>query len=85
MLAKPLRAYLLLGLEPELDTAAGARALEVLAEARFVACVTPFVSEAMRGYAPCVVADGDLRRDLRQLRQRRGSLAELRGRSPAAG
>jgi len=51
MLGQPLRAYLMLGLEPELDTSAAARALEVLAEARFVACVTPFVSEAMRSYA----------------------------------
>ena len=58
MLAKPLHAYLLVGLEPEFDTAAGARALEVLAEARFVACVTPFVSEAMRGYARVLLPMG---------------------------
>ncbi|MGB5621107.1 MAG: molybdopterin-dependent oxidoreductase, partial [Gammaproteobacteria bacterium] len=58
MLAQPLRAYLMLGLEPELDTTAGAQVLEVLAEARFVACVTPFASEAMRSYAHVLLPMG---------------------------
>ncbi len=58
MLAKPLRAYLLLGIEPEFDTAAGERALDILAESRFVACVTPFASEAMRRYARVLLPAG---------------------------
>jgi len=58
MLSKALRAYLLFGVEPELDTAAGDSALGVLADARFVACVTPFVSENMREYARVLLPAG---------------------------
>jgi NADH-quinone oxidoreductase subunit G len=58
MLAKPLRAYLLLGVEPEYDSAAGERALDVLGESRFVACVSPFASEAMRRYARVLLPAG---------------------------
>ncbi|MGB5589039.1 MAG: NADH-quinone oxidoreductase subunit NuoG [Gammaproteobacteria bacterium] len=58
MLTKALRAYLLFGIEAELDTAAGQDVLAVLAEARFVACVTPFVSDTMREYARVLLPAG---------------------------
>ncbi len=51
MFATGLDAYLLLNLEPELDCAAGAGCLRSLNAARFVACITPFVTDAMREYA----------------------------------
>jgi NADH-quinone oxidoreductase subunit G len=42
MLAEPLRAYLLLGLEPEFDTHDPARALATLRQAEFVVAMSPF-------------------------------------------
>lgn len=58
MLATPLKAYLLMGIEPELDTAAGATALQVLAESRFVACLTPYITDNMREYAHVLLPIG---------------------------
>lgn len=58
MLATPLKAYLLMGIEPELDTAAGAAALQVLAASGFVACLTPYVTDAMREYAHVLLPIG---------------------------
>jgi NADH-quinone oxidoreductase subunit G len=51
MLERPLKNYLLIGIEPELDCAAGARALAAMQQAEFVAVLTPFVTERMREYA----------------------------------
>ena len=51
MLERPLRGYLLFGIEPELDSAHPAAAMAALAEAEFVACFTPFVTERMKQYA----------------------------------
>jgi NADH-quinone oxidoreductase subunit G len=46
MLLKPLKAYLLLGLEPELDALNGARAAAAMAAAEFVVMLTSFKPSA---------------------------------------
>ncbi len=51
MLEQPRRAYLLMGLEPELDCWDGAQALNAMRQAEFVVGLTAFVSEQMREYA----------------------------------
>ena len=55
MIEAGLDAYVLMGLEPELDCADGARALEVLNAARFVVGLSPFRSEAMAEYADVIL------------------------------
>ena len=50
-----LDAYLLMGLEPELDCADGARAREALNRARFVVSLAAFRSEAMSEYAHVIL------------------------------
>ena len=51
MLARPRKAYLLLGTEPELDTADGHAALAAMNQAKTVVAMTAFKSTAMLGYA----------------------------------
>ncbi len=51
MLDKPLSAYLLHGVEPEWDSAAGQQAVENLCNADFVVALTPFVTGVMKSYA----------------------------------
>ena len=51
MLRDPRKAWLLLGIEPELDCADGAAALAALQKAEFVVALTPFATAAMRDYA----------------------------------
>jgi NADH-quinone oxidoreductase subunit G len=58
MLAGGLDALLLLACEPELDSAAGTTVLEPLADTPFVACLTPYVSDAMRRYASVLLPVG---------------------------
>jgi len=58
MLAGGLDAMLLLGMEPEHDSAAGAAALEALGRSGFVACLTPFVTPAMERYAGVLLPVG---------------------------
>jgi len=58
MLARPLSAYLIQGFEPEWDTAAGGDALPVLAAAGLVVTITPYVTDAMRGYASVLLPAG---------------------------
>lgn len=48
---KNLKSYFLFNIEPELDCANPAAALEALEAAEFVVCFTPFVSNAQRKYA----------------------------------
>ncbi|OBS10350.1 NADH-quinone oxidoreductase subunit NuoG [Acidihalobacter prosperus] len=55
MLAKPRQAYLLCGLEPELDCEQGARAFDALMAAKFVAALSPFAGEGMREYADVIL------------------------------
>ena len=50
-----LDAYVLMGLEPELDCADGARAREALSRARFVVSLGTFRSEAMSEYADVIL------------------------------
>ncbi|MDY6814133.1 MAG: NADH-quinone oxidoreductase subunit NuoG [Pseudomonadota bacterium] len=57
MLTQPQDGYVLLNVEPELDSTLGAEALEPLAQA-FVVCLTPFVSERMRQYADVLLPIG---------------------------
>ncbi|WP_232020254.1 NADH-quinone oxidoreductase subunit NuoG [Sulfuriflexus mobilis] len=51
MMKAKLSAYVLLNVEPELDCIDPAQARRALANANFVVCMTPFVSDAMREYA----------------------------------
>lgn len=51
MLRNPLRAYFLLGIEPELDTALGKEALLTLAKAECVVALTCYETPALREYA----------------------------------
>jgi NADH-quinone oxidoreductase subunit G len=51
MLRSPLRAYLVVGAEPELDCADGAQALAALRQAASVVVLSPFKSEAALDYA----------------------------------
>ena len=55
MIEADLDAYLLMGLEPELDCADGARAREALGRARFVVSLAAFRSEAMSEYAHVIL------------------------------
>ncbi len=51
MLANGMKAFMLLGIEPEFDVANPAQALSTLNKADFVVSLTPFVSESMKAYA----------------------------------
>jgi len=55
MVEAALDAYVLMGLEPELDCADGARAREALDAAQFVVSLSTFRSEAMAGYADVIL------------------------------
>ena len=55
MIEAGLDAYVLMGLEPELDCADGARAREVLNAAEFVVSLSAFHSEAMLEYADVIL------------------------------
>ena len=55
MIEAGLDAYLLMGLEPELDCADGARAREALNRAGFVVSLSAFRSEAMSDYADVIL------------------------------
>ena len=55
MIEAELNAYVLMGLEPELDCAGGARACEALNKARFVVSLSAFRSEAMSEYADVIL------------------------------
>ena len=55
MIEAGLDAYVLMGLEPELDCADGARAQEALSRARFVLSLGGFRSEAMSEYADVIL------------------------------
>ena len=58
ILAGGLDALLLLGCEPEVDSAAGPQALDALAKADFVACLTPFATPEMKRYAHALLPVG---------------------------
>jgi len=55
LMSNPVKAYFLLGLEPELDTAYPAAALQALKSADLVVCLTPFVTETMKTYADFIL------------------------------
>jgi NADH-quinone oxidoreductase subunit G len=55
LVAEPRRAYLLLGVEPELDCADGAAALAALRQAASVIVLSPFKSQAALDYADCLL------------------------------
>ena len=55
MIETGLDAYVLMGLEPELDCADGARARDALNAARFVVSLSTFRSEAMAEYADVIL------------------------------
>ena len=51
MLEDPLEAYVLLGVEPEMDCWDGRQAREAMERAGLVVALTPYVTDAMREYA----------------------------------
>lgn len=51
----PVSGYFVLNLEPELDCAYSAAALKALNDAKFVVCLTPFVSSEMENYADFIL------------------------------
>ncbi len=55
MLAEPRKAYLLVGAEPELDTADGVQALAALRQAESVVVLSPFKSETALEYADALL------------------------------
>ncbi len=55
MLAHPRQAYVVLGVEPELDCANGAQALAALDQAAAVIVLSPFKSQAALGYADALL------------------------------
>lgn len=55
LLAKPLAAYILLGLEPELDAAEPAQALETLQQAEFVVSLSSFITPEIESYAQVIL------------------------------
>ena len=56
MLAKPRRAYIMLGgIEPEYDCWAGAEALEAVRRAEFVLVLSPYASTTTRDYADLIL------------------------------
>ncbi|MCK5921689.1 MAG: molybdopterin-dependent oxidoreductase, partial [Methylococcales bacterium] len=55
MMAQSLRAYLLLGTEPELDCAHQSEALDSLNQADFVVTLNCFMTDAMRDYANVIL------------------------------
>jgi NADH-quinone oxidoreductase subunit G len=58
MLSAPLRAYVLVGVEPEADSLAGQAALEILSRADRVVAITAFATEAMRRYGHVLLPAG---------------------------
>jgi NADH-quinone oxidoreductase subunit G len=58
MIAEPLKAYLLLGVEADLDTHAPARTLEALRQAELVVAMTPFEHAAALTYAHVMLPIG---------------------------
>jgi len=58
MLAEPRPAMLMLGVEPEYDSAAGSAALDALAKAEFVVGISSFMTESMRRYAQVLLPAG---------------------------
>jgi NADH-quinone oxidoreductase subunit G len=51
MLEQPIKAYLLMGLEPELDCWDGRKALQAMQAAEFVVSLTAYESDTMKQYA----------------------------------
>jgi NADH-quinone oxidoreductase subunit G len=52
---KPRRAYFLLNIEPESDSAFPAKAIKALKDAGLVICFSPFVTDEMRDYADFIL------------------------------
>ncbi|MBI4005125.1 MAG: NADH-quinone oxidoreductase subunit G [Gammaproteobacteria bacterium] len=51
MLEASLKAYVLLGIEPELDCWDGSKAMQAMKSAEFIVCMTAYHSEAIKSYA----------------------------------
>ncbi|NOX27914.1 MAG: NADH-quinone oxidoreductase subunit G [Gammaproteobacteria bacterium] len=58
MLANHLKAYVLLGIEPEFDVANAAQAINGLSTADLTVMLTPYVTDAMRAYADVLLPVG---------------------------
>jgi len=55
MFQNPRKAYVLFGMEPELDAATGSAALKAVTGAEFVVTMTQFVSDEMKAYADVIL------------------------------
>jgi len=58
MLASPRKAYLLLGVEPEMDCEQPARAVDAMDRADFVVSLSPFASDSIRQHADVLLPVG---------------------------
>ena len=85
MLEAGLDAWVLMGLEPELDCAQGARAREALNRAQFVVSLGTHRSEAMSEYANVILPIAAFAETDGTFVNLSGTLAELRGRGAAVG
>ena len=83
MIEADLDAWFLMGLEPELDCADGARAREALGRARFVVSLGAFRSEAMSEYAHVILPAAAFAETEGTFVNLSGTLAELRRRGVA--
>ncbi len=55
MLTTDMKAFVLLGIEPELDTALAAQSLQAMNDADFVVSLSGFMTDSMRAYADVVL------------------------------
>ncbi|MBL4851556.1 MAG: NADH-quinone oxidoreductase subunit G, partial [Gammaproteobacteria bacterium] len=58
MLIQHLKAYVLLGIEPEFDIANAAQAINGLSQAELTVMLTPYVTDSMRAYADVLLPVG---------------------------
>jgi NADH-quinone oxidoreductase subunit G len=83
MFAQPRKAYILLGVEPELDCHNPQQAVAALKGAALVVSLTPFSDGAARDYADVLLPIAPFYRNIRLLCEHGGSSSELqRCRSP---
>jgi NADH-quinone oxidoreductase subunit G len=80
MFAQPRKAYILLGVEAELDCHHPQQAVAALKAAALVVMLTPFSDGAARDYADVLLPIAPFHRNLGLLRQYRGPSSELQRR-----
>ena len=85
MLAQPRQAYLLMGIEPELDCADGAAALAAMHSAQRVVVLSAFATDAMREYADVLLPVGAFAETSGTFVNMQGGWQSFEGAAPAPG